>query len=150
LNELMAEVIEEIDPIANEKGIEIIAMYESDHYLHEANRSLLFTLFFNILNNAVKFSEIENKGPVEVRCQKSNNIFIVKITDHGPGMTSEQAAEIFQRFRKRKSSNGHGLGLAIARSIADFHNIDIRIETQPGRGTTFALFFTNNEQQALA
>ncbi|HSV87448.1 MAG TPA: HAMP domain-containing sensor histidine kinase, partial [Bacteroidales bacterium] len=103
LNELMAEVIEEIDPIANEKGIEIIAMYESDHYLHEVNRSLIFTLFFNILNNAVKFSEIENKGPVEVRCQKSNNIFIVKITDHGPGMTSEQAAEIFQRFRKRKS-----------------------------------------------
>jgi len=143
INELMEELLEELGPIAQEKGIKIVAKIENDHFLNAANRSLIFTLFFNILNNAVKFSEPENQGVVEVESQKINNDFIVKITDHGPGMTPEQAGEIFQRFRKRKSTNGHGLGLAIAKKIADFHNIDIRIETQVGKGSTFWLIFKN-------
>lgn len=141
INELIEELLEELSPIAQEKGINFVAKIETDHYFYAANRSLIFTLFFNILNNAVKFSEPEKQGAVEVESQRINNEFIIKIIDHGPGMSAEQAGEIFQRFRKRKSSNGHGLGLAIAKRIADFHNIDIHVETQQGKGSTFYLIF---------
>ncbi len=141
LEELLREVIEEIEPIANDKGLQIKTHFACDHQLSQANRLLLFTLFFNIINNAVKFSATAANGPVEVHCFKESNSFQVRISDRGPGMTEEQAAEVFQRFKKRKSPDGHGLGLAIAKSIADFHNVSIHIKTAPGNGAAFLLVF---------
>ncbi len=141
LEELLREVIEEIEPIASDKGLQIQALFECDHNMTRANRSLLFTLFFNIINNAVKFSGTEAKGSVEVHCFSENDQFKIRISDQGPGMTEEQVAEVFQRFKKRKSPDGHGLGLAIVKSIADFHEISIQLSSKLGFGTTFLLSF---------
>lgn len=141
MEELLREVVEEIEPIATDKGLQIKTNYACDHQLNQANRLLLFALFFNILNNAVKFSGTEANGPVELHCFSESGSFQVRISDSGPGMTQEQVAEMFQRFKKRKSPDGHGLGLAIAKSIADFHNVSIQIKTAPGQGTSFLLVF---------
>ncbi len=141
LVELLKEVIEEIEPISADKDLEIQTRFEADYCIIEANRSLLYALFFNILNNAVKFSGHEFNGPVVVHSYAKAETFEIEISDHGPGMLPELAAELFERFRKRKSPNGHGLGLAIAKSIADFHNIDIQVKTSPGLGTSFIFGF---------
>lgn len=141
LVELIKEVIEEIEPVSVDKGLEIHTRFEADYCIVGANRSLLYALFFNILNNAVKFSGNEPKGPVVVYSYADNETFGIEINDCGPGMHADQAAELFERFKKRKSPNGHGLGLAIAKSIADFHNINIQVKTNLGQGTNFIFTF---------
>jgi len=142
LNALIREVYEEIEPIARDKGLELNLRLDCDRHLTNANRSLMFTLLFNILNNAVKFSGNPAAGPVEIHCFREEETFKVRISDHGPGITEGQADELFQRFKKRSSPEGHGLGLAIAKSIADFHDISIRVNSKPGQGTTFLLEFS--------
>jgi len=144
LKELILEVVEELEPISADKGLEIKTHFECDHLLTQANRSLIFTLFFNIINNAVKFSGEPVSGPVEIHCYSENSSYRVNISDHGPGMTTEQVSEVFQRFKKRKSSDGHGLGLAITKSIADFHQISLQLSSEPEKGTTFLLSFSEN------
>lgn len=141
LAELLQEVIEEIEPVALDKGLEIKASMDCGQQLKNANRSLLFTLLFNLLNNAVRFSGNPPAGPVEIICSREDQRFRVRISDHGPGIPEGQAEELFKRFRKRKSPDGHGLGLAIAKSIADFHGISIRVDSRPGQGTAFILEF---------
>ncbi|MEE4177625.1 MAG: HAMP domain-containing sensor histidine kinase [Bacteroides sp.] len=141
LQELLTEVIEEIEPVANDKGLDILTRFDCEQHLSKANRSLLFTLLFNIINNAVKFSGDTPAGPVEIHCYVEGNNFKVRIRDHGPGIPPEQAADLFQRFKKRKSPDGHGLGLAIAKTIADFHGIVIRLDSPSGQGTAFTLDF---------
>lgn len=144
LQELLREVIEEIEPVANDKGLEIITRFDCDQQLKNVNRSLLFTLLFNIINNAVKFSGDPPAGPVEISCFREQDLFRVRIKDNGPGIPPEQAEELFQRFRKRKSPEGHGLGLAIAKPIADFHGIVIQLDPTPIQGTAFTLVFPAN------
>ena len=141
LFEVIREVLEEIEPVAHDKGLEIQTRFNCDRQVKHANRSLLFTLLFNLINNAVKFSGAAPSGPVEISCYEEHQKFMVKISDHGPGIPTGEAEELFQRFRKRKSPDGHGLGLAIAKSIADFHGIRIRLDSRPGQGSSFLLEF---------
>jgi signal transduction histidine kinase len=144
INDVLKEVVAEVQPIASDKGLEIATDFKADLLFQNANRPLVFTLFFNIINNAVKFSDGANPPCVEVSTFFHESQFSVKILDHGPGMTTEQATEVFHRFKKRKSPDGHGLGLAIAKSIAEFHQINISIDTQLGSGTSFQLKFPAN------
>ena len=139
IQDLLTEVTDEISPIAEEKGLKIISRYHSDYQLTNANRALMFTLLFNILNNAVKHSNQQIGGIVEVACGMESKAFFVTISDHGPGMPDELASEVFKRFRKKGIQDGHGLGLAIAKSIADFHNMEIHLKTHKGEGTTFRI-----------
>jgi signal transduction histidine kinase len=101
----------------------------------------MYTLFFNIINNAVKFSKKADPPKVEITTFSSNGHFAIMVKDHGPGMSPEQAKMIFERFRKGKSEDGYGLGLAISKTIADFHQINIKVESSQGEGTSFILIF---------
>jgi signal transduction histidine kinase len=144
INDVLQEVVAEVQPIASDKDLEIVTDFRAELLFQNANRPLVFTLLFNIINNAVKFSDGAIPPRVEVSTFFHESHFSVKILDHGPGMTAEQETEVFQRFKKRKSPDGHGLGLAIAKTIAEFHQINISIDTQPGRGTSFQLKFPAN------
>jgi signal transduction histidine kinase len=67
----------------------------------------------------------------------------VLIRDTGKGMTPAQLENLFSRFKTDVSQdeNSSGIGLAITKSIADFHNIDIKVTSEPGKGTEFLFFF---------
>jgi len=142
--ELIREVIDEIQPLAEDQDIRIEASLTQNFEVGNANRALLYTLFFNIINNAVKFSKKADPQKVEITTFSSNGRFAIKVKDHGPGMSPEQAKMIFERFRKGKSEDGYGLGLAISKTIADFHQINIKVETLQGKGTSFILIFSEN------
>jgi two-component system OmpR family sensor kinase len=66
------------------------------------------------------------------------------VTDHGPGMTEEQASRVFERFyrtddARTRERGGAGLGLAIAASLAAAHGGEITVDTAPGQGAAFHL-----------
>jgi signal transduction histidine kinase len=144
INELLAEVMKEISPVAEDSEIILKSESDKDLLISNANKSLIFSMFYNVVNNAVK--NTESHGTVLVKSGFFHKRFGVSIADTGKGMTEEQQKYLFSRFRNRLSvdEKGYGIGLAITKSIADFHNIDIIVKSEIGNGTTFSFLFSEN------
>jgi K+-sensing histidine kinase KdpD len=89
----------------------------------------------NLLENALKFSSVTDR--VEVRADATTEDVFLRIADHGPGIAPEEQTKVFEPFH----GSGTGLGLAIARGFVELNHGRIRVESNPGRGTTFVLWF---------
>lgn len=138
---LLQEIISEIKPIAEDAGIILKDELKEDFQFMKANRSLLFSMFFNILNNSVK--HISSDGNVMISSTFHEKRFKVSIIDSGQGLTDEQMNNLFSRFKMRNpnSGEGTGIGLAIAKSIADFHKIEISVSSKVNEGSIFSFLF---------
>jgi len=144
ISDLLNEICDEILPVAENKKIQIKRDFSADFIIEGVNRSLLFSMFFNIVNNSVK--NTSPGGEIFIKSYTDNNIYKVFISDNGRGMTKEQMETLFSRFHNRQKDNkeGTGIGLAIAKSIADYHNIKIDVTSEPGKGTEFYFSFLKN------
>lgn len=141
IQELLSEIIDEIRPVAEDSGIALKNETDQDFTVKNSNRSLLFSMFSNIINNALK--NTPSGGSVQASCSMTEKAYTVNITDTGKGMTEDQMATLFSRFKARieNKDNGTGVGLAIVKSIADFHNIQIKVTSSPGKGSDFSFIF---------
>jgi signal transduction histidine kinase len=105
------------------------------------DRERLRQLLLNLLANAVKYTVAGDE--IEVRAQTDDGDLAVSVSDHGPGIAPEEQRLIFEKFGRvnhgGKSKPGAGLGLFIARSIAEAHGGSLVVESQPGAGATFVL-----------
>jgi signal transduction histidine kinase len=95
----------------------------------------------NLIDNAVKYSPAG--GEVRVKTRAQNGRFEIAVSDRGPGIPPEQQRLIFEKFGRAKLGDktkpGTGLGLFIARSIAEAHGGAITVDSTPNRGATFTL-----------
>jgi signal transduction histidine kinase len=141
INEILMEITKEIDPFAEDGAISLETDFRDDYRISKANRSLIFSMFFNVVNNAVK--NTPRGGRITIESHKQRNSFNVIISDTGKGLTEEQKDSLFARFKMRhkESGEGTGIGLAIAKTIADFHNIDVSVSSESGKGTKFIFIF---------
>ena len=141
VKEVIEEVADEIEPLSEDAGIMLIKEFKDDISIEKANRSLIFSMFFNIVNNSVRNTPAG--GRIIIESRKQNKDFSVMISDTGKGLTGEQKELLFSRFRMRnkESGEGTGIGLAIAKTIADFHQIDISVDSDQGKGTKFTFLF---------
>jgi signal transduction histidine kinase len=141
IKEVLQDIIEEIKPIAEDAGINLKQEMNEDLQLRDANRSLIFSMFHNVMNNAVK--NTPSQGEILIKCSKTHGNLSVLISDTGLGMTETQKSRLFSRFKmKDKNSNdGTGIGLAIAKTIADFHKIKVSVTSEPEKGTSFSFIF---------
>jgi signal transduction histidine kinase len=107
-----------------------------------ANRSLMYTLLYNVINNAIKYNR--TGGNITVSDNLRGDIYTLEIIDTGIGMDEDEIEKAFNRFEKLNTSEkeSYGLGLAIAKSIAAFHDIKVQINSKKNRGTTFQLIFS--------
>lgn len=144
VNELLSEIISEINPIAEDAGIFIKYDFAQDLNFTRANKSLIFSMFYNVMNNAVKNNKAG--GNITIKSFQSGKKFIITITDTGRGMTMAQMSNLFSRFKTRieQEGTGTGIGLAIAKSIADFHGIEILVDSEVNKGTCFSFRFSGN------
>jgi signal transduction histidine kinase len=144
INDVLKEIANEINPVAEDKGIELKEEFEQDFQFMKANRSLVFSMFFNVINNAVK--NTSQGGIVIIRSRFLYNRFNVIISDNGKGMLKEHIDTLFSRFKTKMNVNedGTGIGLAIAKTIADFHEIVISVTSEVGKGTSFSFLFPEN------
>lgn len=141
IRSLLGEIIDELKPVATDKEVNLTSDFVPDFIVKKVNRSLVFSMFYNVLNNAVK-----NTGPGGKIFVSSNVIrsrFQVIITDTGKGMDETQMRTLFSRFKTRNVNDGDGtgIGLAIAKSIADFHKIEVSVSSEIEKGTTFSFTF---------
>lgn len=110
-------------------------------------RDNLGRLLSNLLDNALKYTG--SGGKVRVGLKSEGNGARLLISDTGAGIPAESLPEIFNRFyrvdRARSSmEGGSGLGLAIVKAIVDLHGGQIEVESSPGKGTTFSIYFPCN------
>jgi len=98
-------------------------------------------VFMNLVGNAIKFTSPD--GAVKIVGSREGERVVIRISDSGPGIPEGEIPKLFQKFSKlgqkeTRRDEGHGLGLAIAKSIIDAHKGDIWVESKPGEGCTFA------------
>lgn len=113
---------------------------------------LLEVLIKNILSNAIKYSEPNQK--VEIVSELDKDFVLLKIIDHGDGIAAENLDKIFHSFYRVNSSNnapkGYGIGLSIAKKIANILQIAIEVQSLPQQGTTFMLHIPLNPKEILS
>jgi heavy metal sensor kinase len=128
--------------LASHKNITLNAELPQTVITTEGNKLHLSRMFFNIIQNAIKFTP--EGGRIDIMVESAQDKIRVAITDNGPGISDKDLPKIFQRFFhsdkfKSESSEGTGLGLSIAKSIAQFHNGDIEVRSKFGDGATFTV-----------
>jgi len=145
IREVLQEIISEISPISEDKEILLKDELQVDFQFKEANRSLIFSMFYNVVNNAVR--NTMKGGEIILKSFLHLDRFTITISDNGKGMTETQLGKLFSRFKNRMdvSDNGTGIGLAITKTIADLHNIEISVTSEPGKGTIFSFIFPLNQ-----
>lgn len=111
------------------------------------NEELLEQVWINLLGNAGKFTP--SGGQIQVTMQKQDEQIVLAFTDSGIGMSEDVQAHIFDKYYqgdRSRSTEGHGLGLAIARRIIRLHGGDITVESAPGAGSTFWVYLPMGEK----
>ena len=144
--ELLNEVAAEIDVRLAEKNITLDVNLEDSFLFAPANRSLLFTMFFNLVNNAVKYNK--QGGKIKIYSSVTNSGYEVYIEDNGVGIAPENLKSIFHRFRKfnNAENESYGLGLSMVKTIADFHKLDIKVDSKLGEGSLFTVVFKSGRE----
>lgn len=138
--ELVKEIAEEIEVRLDEKNISLELNLNENFTYAPANKSLLFTMLFNLVNNAVKYNKQDGKIFIWIVNSKDEQKVIVG--DTGKGIPPENIESIFYRFKKfNTTEESYGLGLAMVKTIADFHGIDIAVDSKVDEGSTFTLTF---------
>jgi signal transduction histidine kinase len=139
LNEMLMELVENLEDRIQEKNIMVSQNLQKDNFF-VGNQTLIHVLLYNLITNAIKYN-VPN-GEITITDKIINNHYQLSISDTGIGMNKSQVNHIFQRFaRVSQDQEGHGLGLAIVDSIANFHHIQIDVNSSLEQGTSFVLNF---------
>jgi signal transduction histidine kinase len=124
----------------HQEEVNVVARVDRQVPKVSGDRERLRQVLQNLLENAVKYSRAGEE--VDVRAWAENGRVLVAVEDTGPGIPREQHALIFERFGRANvglGKPGTGLGLFIARSIAEAHGGQLTVESVPGDGATFTL-----------
>lgn len=141
LQTLVQDVLEEIGDRAELKEVTIDSSLRNSPVLERANYSLLYTMVFNVVNNAIKYNK--PGGSIRIAGDVKDSRFELAITDTGTGIPENQLQKIFSRFSRAHAPDGEsqGLGLAIVQTVAKFHKIKLDVSSELGTGTTFSFRF---------
>ncbi|WP_339382561.1 ATP-binding protein [Pelagicoccus albus] len=145
LSRVLKEVCDTFQFKAHEKGIELLLEDRlQDTLLREGDPNRLKQIVYNLVGNAVKFTET-GSVTVQVECRDNDpDLVRIKVVDTGIGMSPEQRDSIFQPFTQADGTinqkyGGTGLGLAISGRLAEQMNGKITVESVPSEGSTFTV-----------
>ncbi len=127
----------------NESGAEIII--KSKPYSFYGNKTMLIQLFQNFIQNAIKYRN--KKVPVVIELDYIASEQKITIKDNGIGIDVEDTEILFEAYHQQKFESvkeGVGIGLYIAKMIADLHRIKIKIHSKLNQGTTIELYFNED------
>ncbi len=133
-----------VEDLANNSGILLDWILPKDSVYIEGDELLLHRLLGILLDNAIKYTP--EHGQIYVELTGGSAVAQVVVRDTGIGMSQEVREHIFDRFyqadlRERKTQAGSGLGLSIARWIADAHQAELAVQSIPTQGSVFQIRF---------
>ncbi len=139
LSELAREVCGDAGVLAAPKGIDISMAIDDEAITVLGDRRRLRQLMLILLDNAIRYSP--EKADVSVALQNGHDAVTLTVADHGSGIAKKDLTFVFDRFYRgaqgqRMAPEGSGLGLPLAKSIAEGHGGEIAIDSVEGDGTT--------------
>jgi signal transduction histidine kinase len=142
LQEVLAEAVAAGEALTKPAGIRLERHWPEEPILVEADPQRLKQAVVILVDNAIKYSESDEA--VQVRVQRDGPFAEVSVIDHGPGIPADDMPYVFERFyrggaARGGASSGSGLGLPIARWIAEKHGGAITVTSEPYRQTEFRL-----------
>ena len=142
IQHVISDALSRAKPTAEEKEVPIETALPALDLVVRADRRQLTSAVFNLLDNAVKYSEATR--PVRVTTRLDGDWVEVEVRDQGHGIPQRHQGRIFERFyqvdrSRERTDGGVGLGLAIVRHVATNHGGEVRVESTEGQGSTFTL-----------
>ncbi|MFV0564521.1 MAG: sensor histidine kinase [Flavobacteriaceae bacterium] len=142
LHELIEDALTHVELIVEDRQGHIKTALNATNTSVLANESHFTNVIVNILDNAIKYSP--NAPEIEVYTENIGNNILLKIKDHGSGMSKVAVKRVFEKFYREHTGNihnvkGHGLGLAYVKSIVDDHQGHVSVESEKDKGSTFII-----------
>lgn len=141
LVEFIREIYEQSRSIASEKQIDVSLNASQEPLLIQADKLHLRRLFFNLIDNAVKFTP--RGGKIDLRIEKRGQWVSVSIADTGVGIAQEDLHRIFDRFfhidRTQEAPSVNGLGLSLVQSISKIHHGGVEVRSELEKGSVFTV-----------
>ncbi|RZJ68845.1 MAG: PAS domain S-box protein [Flavobacterium sp.] len=144
VEELVGTVISDLKHLATSSGASVtVECVLPELYTYQLQ---LRQLFQNLITNAIKFRKPENDPVIVIGCKETEGFFEFSISDNGIGMDPKDHNKIFRIFHRLDNDSkyeGHGIGLANCKKIAEMHGGRIWVESTPGKGSTFKFTILN-------
>jgi signal transduction histidine kinase len=139
LGELISLTFGQLEPETQARKIEVTLHIANGIPMIEADPEKLQLVFFNLLENAIKFNE--RGGEVQVEVKSSHPFVEVSISNSGGEISRDQAAQFLQPLARwdvsaSRTRGGLGLGLAVVKAVVEAYRGQLEIESGPGRRTT--------------
>ncbi|MEP7355579.1 MAG: ATP-binding protein, partial [Acidobacteriota bacterium] len=138
LARLVRQTVQEATPLAVERRIQLQTHVPATSISAPVNLAGIRRLLLILIDNALKFTPPD--GQVTVSVSEDSGGVVLAVSDSGPGMEPAVLSQIFERFYRAdtaRGSSGTGLGLPIAKLIAQAHAASIEVDSVPGHGSTF-------------
>lgn len=140
LADLLQEVMEDFQAIAQEKGVTLTSSLAITPLFIICDRWQIEKMLANLISNALKYTPVGGNVSVFIAAEKDNAT--IRVQDTGLGIPNEDIPFLFQRFYRvnqesHRQVEGTGLGLAIVKTIVEEHNGTITVESELGKGSTF-------------
>ena len=130
----------QIDPLIQSKEQKLSLELPDSLPLIQGDGPRLEQTVFNLMTNASKFTP--QGGSIILRARKQKADIVIEVQDSGIGIPSEEQARLFKPYSRinadRQRHPGLGLGLALAKQVVELHGGKIWVESEPGKGSTFA------------
>jgi signal transduction histidine kinase len=139
IRSLIAEAVEEVHPIAENKGHALQFQLPPDLPQVEMDVDMIRRVLINLLENAIKYTRAG--GKITASANRSNGQVTVSVSDTGPGIPARAQVHIFDKFTRVQEEGrpkGLGLGLAFCRLAVEAHGGRIWVESEEGKGSTFS------------
>ncbi|MCP4155745.1 MAG: HAMP domain-containing histidine kinase, partial [bacterium] len=145
LKQLTAETIRQMKYTAEKKDIDISATVRENTYAW-ADKHMMKAVLRNLVSNALKFTY--PGGKIDICAQDSGNGIEVAVSDNGVGMEQTRIEGLFksefhQSTRGTGDEKGTGLGLSLCKEFVEKNGGEIRVESQPGKGSCFSFTLPN-------
>jgi heavy metal sensor kinase len=150
LTEIVHSICEKARPVAVERGLALSVSVDGEHPVDVMGDFLkLRRLIWILLDNALKYTP--PPGQIDVAVREHSGKAVILVSDTGIGIAESDLPFIFDRFYRADPSRsqvaGSGLGLSIAKWIAEMHGADLSVSSQKDTGTTFRVVFPVCSQQ---
>ncbi|NGZ76441.1 sensor histidine kinase [Saccharibacillus alkalitolerans] len=143
LSDAVENVMLTMEAVIFEKDLSLNYDIEPDLSI-VGSREQIVQVTMILLDNAIKYAD--PRGTIDVTLKREHGEIVIAVTNTGEGIPAEHLPRVFDRFyrtdqSRTRSQGGHGLGLAIAKSIVERHKGRISVKSTPGEKTTFGVHF---------
>ncbi len=152
LKKVIRKLIEDMQPLAQDNDVSLELGSCSENDLVQGDKETLEQVFSNLITNAIRYNK--PKGKVIITIKENKDFVSTEVQDTGIGIAEEHLPFIFDQFYRVKRGEdqkikGTGLGLSIAKKIVDAHGGSIKVSSELGKGSTFAVILAKAEKDSL-